>query len=149
VQRVTIDTNVFIRHDPAGFPAGFFMSAVVVQELTAGAKDAAAVRAYDHMWKWYEAAGLLLVPTGEDWWIAGKVLNSLLRGLRSHKRGRIPAISKEEQQRLLRDVLIARTARRVNAGVVTENVADFKKIKNFCDVRIIRPAEYLGILDIR
>lgn len=142
---MTYDTNVFIRYNPAGFPAGFFMSAVVVQELTAGAKDAAEVRMYDHMWKRFEAAGVLLVPTAEDWWIAGKVLNSLLRGLRSHKRGRIAAISKEEQQRLIRDVLIARTARRVNAAVVTENVADFEKIKNFCDIRIIRPAEYFKI----
>ncbi|HEX8361657.1 MAG TPA: hypothetical protein VF613_16190 [Longimicrobium sp.] len=142
---MTFDTNIFIRYNPADFPAGFFMSAVVVQELTAGAKDAAAVREYGHMWKHYEATGRLLEPTGEDWWIAGKVLNSLLRGLRSHKRGRIAAISKEEQQRLIRDVLIARTARRANAAVVTENVADFEKIKNFCDVQIIRPAEYFKI----
>ncbi|CAA9333788.1 MAG: hypothetical protein AVDCRST_MAG68-2570 [uncultured Gemmatimonadetes bacterium] len=96
----------------------------------------------------HEAAGLLLVPTGEDWWIAGKVLNSLLRGVRSHKRGRIAAISREEQQRLIRDVLIARTARRANATVVTENVADFEKIKNFCDVRIIRPTEYFDIFGV-
>jgi predicted nucleic acid-binding protein len=148
VHGVTYDTNVFIRYNPAVFPAGFFMSAVV-QESTAGAKDAAQVRIYEHMWKRYHATHRLLVPTGEDWWIAGKVLNSLLRGLRSHKRGRIASISKEEQQRLIRDVLIARTARRANAAVVTENVADFEKIKNFCDVRIIRSAEYLDIVDIR
>lgn len=145
--RVTLDTNVLIRYYPAGFPAGFFMSAVVVQELTAGAKDAAQVRAYDHMWKHMEAAGLLLVPNGEDWWLAGKVLNSLFRGLRSHKLGRIGAISKEEQQRLVRDVLIARTARRANAAVVTENVADFEKIRNFCNVRILRPAEYFDSVE--
>jgi predicted nucleic acid-binding protein len=83
------------------------------------------------------------VPTGEDWWLAGKVLNSLHRGLRSHKRGHVTAISKGEQQRILRDVLIALTARRAGATVVTENVSDFEKIRNFCNVRIVRPAEIL------
>lgn len=143
MHRVTYDTNVIIRYRPATFPAGFFMSAVVLQELTAGAKDAAEVRGHEESRKYYESRGRLLVPTGEDWWLAGKVLNSLHRGLRSHKRGRITAISKGEQQRILRDVLIALTARRAGATVVTENVADFEKIRNFCNVRIVRPAEIL------
>lgn len=85
----------------------------------------------------------LPVPSGEDWWLAGKVLNSLHRGLRSHKRGQITAISKGEQQRILRDVLIALTARRAGAAVVTENVSDFEKIRDFCNVRIVRPAQFL------
>lgn len=140
---MTYDTNVIIRYHPATFPAGFFMSAVVLQELTAGAKDAAGVREFEHYRKHYEARGRLLVPTGEDWWLAGKVLNSLHRGLRSHKRGHVTAISKGEQQRILRDVLIALTARRAGATVVTENVSDFEKIRNFCNVRIVRPAELL------
>ncbi len=140
---MTYDTNVYIRYRPATFPAGFFMSAVVLQELTAGAKDAAAVRAYEESRKYYQGLNRLLVPTGEDWWLAGKVLNSLHRGLRSHKRGHITAISKGEQQRILRDVLIALTARRAGATVVTENVSDFEKIRNFCNVRIARPAEFL------
>jgi len=140
---VTYDTNVWIRYRPATFPAGFFMSAVVIQELTAGAKDAAEVREHEETRKYYESRDRLLVPTGEDWWLAGRVLNSLHRGLKSHKRGRITAISKGEQQRILRDVLIALTARRAGATVVTENVADFEKIRNFCNVRIARPAEFL------
>lgn len=143
MHRVTYDTNVIIRYRPATFPAGFFMSAVVIQELTAGAKEAAEVREFEQFRKHYEALDRLLVPTGEDWWLAGKVLNSLHRGLRSHKRGHITAISKGEQQRILRDVLIALTARRAGATVVTENVSDFEKIRNFCNVRIVRPAEFL------
>lgn len=140
---MTYDTNVMIQYRPATFPAGFFMSAVVLQELTAGAKDAAAVRAYEQFRKHYESMDRLLVPTGEDWWLAGKVLNSLHRGLRSHKRGHVTAISKGEQQRILRDVLIALTARRAGTTVVTENISDFEKIRNFCNVRIVRPAEFL------
>ena len=90
----------------------------------------------------FEADGKLLVPTGEDWWQAGKVLNSMWRGLKSHRVGRTSAISKEEQQRLLRDVLIARTAKRANAVLVTENLADYKKISRFCDVKAISPREF-------
>jgi predicted nucleic acid-binding protein len=134
---VTYDTNIFIRYRPADLPAGFFMSAVVVQELVAGLNDAAEIHALEQLWRAREAEGRLLVPTVEDWWHAGRVLSMLRRGVRSHKAGRITAISKDEQQRILRDVLIARTAKRANVAVVTENVADFEKIRHFCNVRIL------------
>ena len=140
--RVTYDTNVFIRHDPAYFPAGFFMSAVVIQELTAGARDSAQTRRLDQARKQYEAEDRLLVPTGEDWWMAGKVLSALHRGLRSHKSGHVTAIPRGEQQRIIRDVLIARAAKRVNATVVTENLADFEKIQNFCNVKFVSPSDF-------
>ncbi|HEX2204809.1 MAG TPA: hypothetical protein VHG91_15985 [Longimicrobium sp.] len=117
------------------------MSAVVIQELTAGASDAAEVREYDVLRRRFERTGRLLVPDGEDWWMVGKILNSLLRGARSRTPGRPVAISKPEQQRLVRDVLIARSAKRVGATVVTENLADFRKIRRFCDVRVLPPTE--------
>jgi predicted nucleic acid-binding protein len=140
--RVTFDTSVFIAYKPANLPAGFVMSAVVIQELTAGARDKSDLQQYDAMRRAHEKAGTLLVPTGEDWWLAGKVLNSLLRGLKSKAGGRTPRIPKEEQQRIVRDVLIARTARRAGATLVTDNVADFKKIKRFCDVRVQSGSAY-------
>lgn len=139
---ITFDTNVLIKFHDEDYPRSYFMSAVVLQELTAGASDAAEVRAWDAYRKRYEAEGRLLVPNGEDWWMAGKILNSLHRGLKSRRAGRTGAISKEEQQRILRDVLIARTAKRANATVVTENVRDFRKIRRFCDVSVATPAEY-------
>ncbi|MGA9995734.1 MAG: hypothetical protein WBP93_09980 [Pyrinomonadaceae bacterium] len=43
----TYDTNVFIKHRPAYFPAGFVLSAVVVQELAAGAKDNSELQAWN------------------------------------------------------------------------------------------------------
>ena len=52
-------------------------------------------------------------------------------------------IPKDEQQRLLRDVLIARSAKRVNAAVVTYNRGDFEKITRFCNVRLEEPAKYV------
>lgn len=113
--RVTFDTSIFIAHKPAKLPAGFLMSVVVLQELTAGAVDKSEVQRWDASRLAHEKSGTLLVPTGEDWWLAGKVLNSLLRGLKSRAHGKTPRLPKLEQQRIIRDVLIARTAHRAGA----------------------------------
>lgn len=142
--RVVFDTDVFIKYKPAVLPAGFLLSAVVLQELTAGANDKSELQGWDDSRRRHEKAGTLLVPTAEDWWLAGKVVNSLLRGLRSTHGGRTPRVSKTEQQRIIRDVLIAQTARRAGAAVVTDNVADFAKIKRFCNVRLIKGASYFS-----
>ncbi|HEU0302757.1 MAG TPA: hypothetical protein VFR37_25065 [Longimicrobium sp.] len=136
-----MDTNVVIRHGMSNIPG--IVSAVVLQELTAGARDTAEVRRLGSVRADAEDDGVLLTPDGEDWYFAGKVLNSLYRGLRSHRRGPTPAIPREEQQRLMRDVLIARSAKRINVMVATYNAADFEKIRRFCNVRIVNPAEVL------
>lgn len=140
--KVTYDTNVFIKEKPAYFPAGFFMSAVVIQELAAGARDNSRLKELDSARRHYEKEGRLLVPTGEDWWFAGKILNSIARALRSRSGSRAAGISKAEQQRILRDVLIARTARREGVLVITSDISDFAKIQPYCNVRVKRPAEF-------
>jgi predicted nucleic acid-binding protein len=136
-RRFVVDTNVIIRDRMSEIPG--FVSAVVLQELTAGAQDTADVRRLGSMRAAAEEDGMLLTPDGEDWYEAGKVLNALHRGLRSHRAGHTQAIPKEEQHRLLRDVLIARSAKRINAEVVTYNVADFEKIRRFCNVKVVDP----------
>jgi len=140
--KVTYDTNVFIKEKPAYFPTGFFMSAVVIQELAAGALDKSRLQELDAARRYYEREGRLLVPAGEDWWIAGKVLNSLSRVQKSKPGVRKIGISKAEQQRILRDVLIARTARREGVMVITANLADFEKIKPYCNVHITHPDKF-------
>jgi predicted nucleic acid-binding protein len=142
--RVTFDTNIFIKYKPAVLPAGFLMSVVVLQELTAGALDKSELQRLDASRRAHENAETLLVPTGEDWWLAGKVLNSLLRGTRSKASGRAQRISKAEQQRIVRDVLIARTAHRAGATHITDDLSDFEKIKRFCNVRLLPGAAYFN-----
>ena len=142
---VTFDTSIFISYKPRDLPAGFRMSAVVIQELTAGAIDGSEVQRWNAARVAHEKAGTLLVPTGEDWWLAGKVLNSLLRGMKSQRGGRTPKLSPSEKQRIIRDVLIARTSRAARALLVTDNIHDFKKIKRFCDVRTVRGPEFFGL----
>lgn len=136
-----VDTNVIIRHEMSDIPG--LVSSVVLQELTAGARDTAEVRRLGAVRAAAEDGGVLLTPDGEDWYQAGRVLNALRRGLPSGRSGRTSAIDKGEQQRLLRDVLIARSARRVNAPVVTYNAGDFAKIRRFCNVRVEDPVEFV------
>lgn len=140
-RRFVLDTNVIIRHGMSSIPG--LVSAVVLQELTSGARDSAEVRRLGVMRVDAEEESVLLTPDGEDWYHAGKVLNALLRGLRSRRPGRSPGIDKGEQQRLLRDVLIARSARHVNAAVVTYNSGDFDKIRRFCNVAVLDPTDFL------
>lgn len=142
---VTFDTCIVIsRRSP--FPSrGFRMSAVVIHELTTGADDNAEVRYWDSIRQEYEKDKKLLVPNGEDWFLAGKVLNSLQRGRKARNKGKTPKISAEESRRIMRDVLIARTARRENALLVTDNLADFEKISSFCKVRIVTGKEFFGV----
>jgi predicted nucleic acid-binding protein len=120
------------------------MSAVVMQELAAGARDKSELQRLDAARQAFEKAGTLLVPTGEDWWLAGKVLNSLLRGLKSRRGGLTPKLPAVEKQRIIRDVLIARTARRAGALLITDNVKDFKTIARFCAVRLMLGEKYFS-----
>ena len=43
---VCFDTSIFIAYKPTRLPAGFLLSAVVVQEMTAGAADRAEVNSW-------------------------------------------------------------------------------------------------------
>lgn len=87
------------------------MTAVVLHELAVGAADAKDLRDLEVRRRDYERNGTLLVPNGEDWFIAGKVLNSLQRGRKAANKGKTPKISADESRRIMRDVLIARTCK--------------------------------------
>lgn len=141
---ITYDTCIMIQHKPRAFPNGFRMSAIVIQELTVGASDSKEVNAWKNTAKAYEKKKKLLVPTGDDWWFAGKVLNSLLRGLKSNQGGETPKLHPNEKHRIIRDVLIAVTAKRVGATIVTDNLKDFEMIQRFCAVKIISGKDHFG-----
>lgn len=141
---ITFDTCIFIKYQPSTLPKGFRMTAVVLQELTVGANDNTEVKYWNEVRKAREKDGTLIVPNAEDWYMAGKVLNSLLRGLKSENAGKTPKLSADEIQRITRDVLIARTAKRESALLVTDNIADFEKIKKFCNVKTISGKYFFG-----
>lgn len=141
----TLDTCIIIKYQPLINPRGFRMTAVVLHELTVGARDAKEIRNFETRRLDYERKGILLVPNGEDWFIAGKVINSLQRGRKTANKGKTPKISADESRRIMRDVLIARTAKRANSLLVTDNVADFEKIQGFCKVKVVTGSDFFGI----
>jgi predicted nucleic acid-binding protein len=144
VAPIVFDTNIWIAYQPQTFPRSLHMSVVVLQELLAAAVDAADVKKQEAAKQQFEREGKLLVPTADDWIEAGKVLNSLLRGLKSKRGGKTPRLHPQDKQRIIRDVLIARTVKRVGALLVTDNAHDFKIIKQFCNVRTKSGREYFS-----
>jgi predicted nucleic acid-binding protein len=142
--KVTYDANIYIRYKRQPIPRSFYLSAVVLQELVAGADNTSAIKELERLGHLYRRLNRLLVPNEEDWWHAGLVLNALQRGRRSRKTGKIPKISPAEKYRIINDILIARTAKRAGVTLVTDNLHDFKKICNFCDVKVISGHKYFS-----
>lgn len=93
------DSNIWIARSADTLPRQHMMSSVVLQELLAGAVDKTAVQKYEAMKRGYEKADKLLVPDGDDWFAAGRILNALLRGLKSKRGGTIPKLPYQEQYR--------------------------------------------------
>lgn len=120
------------------------MSAAVLQELTTGSRDAREVSAWRLMEHGYENRGALLVPTGEEWWQAGKVLNALLRGEKRKSGGRTPKLASDEKNRLVRNILVAVTVKRANALLETLNVKDFRRIARYCRVRVLSGKDHFA-----
>ena len=141
---IVFDTSVLIAFKPK-LPPGSYFCIVVIQELMAGARDGSELKSWEATAKGLEKESRLLVPTTEDWLLAGRVLNSLLRGLKSKRSGKTPRLHPHDIQRIIRDVLIARCVRRANALLVTNNVRDFERIRRFCNVRIQPGREFFQL----
>jgi predicted nucleic acid-binding protein len=141
----TYDTSVFISRKLTDFrtmPHGFLLSAVVLMELSAAANDVSLRRFYERMFWQYEKDGLLIVPSAEDWLLASKILFLLTHARRRSQKGKLRALPPGASQRLALDVLIAVSARRWKAHVVTENWSDFKVIQRYCNTTVIKAANF-------
>lgn len=142
--KVTFDSDVFMRRRPAKLPTGFYMSAVVLEELAAGAQDGSVLKELEAALKNYQKAERLLVPTAEDWFLAGKVIYALQQGVKSKKTGDKPPMHPDVRPRIINDVLIARSAKRAGVTVVTYNVRHFEQIQRYCAVKLVNAADYFG-----
>lgn len=141
--KIIFDASIIIKYKLEAI-ANNYLSAVVLQKIVAGASDKTEISLWQATRKFYERNNRLLVPTGEDWLEAGRILNALLRGLKSKNKGRTPRLPPEDKHRIVRDVLIARTAKRESATIVTDNIQDFKAIQRFCACKFISGEEYFG-----
>ena len=95
-------------------------SAVVFAELKAGANQAAEAKRLDTLKDLFHAHSRLLTPSFADWNLAGEVLVRLRKKFHLEGRG---------LNRIFNDVLIALSARRIGAVVITSNSTDFIRIR--------------------
>ena len=104
-----------------------YMSAVVLEELYAGALDVYSVKLLDKMYDTFSEMSRLLIPDSADWQKGGKVIAQL---------GSKYGFEQLYLSRLTNDVLIAATARKMGAVVATNNKKDFLRIQEYIDFKI-------------
>ena len=140
----TYDTSVIIARrsiDLRARPGGLLLSSVVLMELTASSKDDSQRKAYEYLFREYQLDDSLIVPNDADWLFAGKILFWLTQRRRVAE-GALRRLGPGMSQRIAMDALLATSARRRKAAVVTENWNDFKAIQRFCDVKLIKGSDF-------
>lgn len=141
----TYDTSVLISRKLTDFhemPQNFLMSAVVQMELIAGAEDPSRRKFYERAFQEYQKDNLLIVPNDNDWLLTSRILYLLTHARRRSQRGKLQRLPPGASQRLALDVLIAVSARRWKAQVVTENWKDFKAIQRYCNTTIVKATSF-------
>jgi predicted nucleic acid-binding protein len=130
------DTSIYIPFINKGMPhpvfAGsaspvLYMSMVVLAELYAGSHDANSIKLVDRLHNTFLSVRRLCVPNNEDWRKTGIIMAKL---------GQKYGFEAKYISRIQNDILIACSARRIGAFVVTSNKKDFLRIKEFMDFRI-------------
>jgi predicted nucleic acid-binding protein len=139
----TYDTSTIVSRSLTDLPNNFLLSGVVLMELMASAKDGSQRKVYEALYREYRLDNTLIVPVAEDWLRASQVLFWLTQERRrSAGGGRLPRLKPGDSQRMALDALIAASARRWKATIVTENWDDFKAIQRYCKVRIIKGSDF-------
>lgn len=118
-----LDTSVYIGHWERGLHEealsrirkAFVVrhSAVVLSELRRGARTPESRKLVDAL---FRLATIRWAPTAEDWWEAGRLIQRI---------GDAQRWDRSKRQDFQNDTLIALTARRHGAAVVTANRSDF------------------------
>ena len=140
----TYDTSVIVSRKLSlhGMPRNFVMSAIVMLELMSSAADSSRRKAYERSYREFQEDNVLIVPNVDDWLLAAKIMFLLTEDRRREGRGKLKRLPVGASHRLALDVLIAVSARRWKAHVVTENWADFKAIQRYCNATIIKAAQF-------
>jgi predicted nucleic acid-binding protein len=138
----TYDTSVIISRKITDLPDSFLMSAIVLLELTANAKDDSQRKLYERLFRQYRQGNSLIVPDDDDWLLASKVLYWLTHARKRVLKGKLKRLQRGASQRMALDVLIAVSARRWGATVITENWDDFKAIQRYCNTRVAKASDF-------
>jgi predicted nucleic acid-binding protein len=141
----TYDTAVMISRRPLDLllsTKGVALSSVVLLELMASATDNSSRKLYEGLFQGFGQDNRLIVPNKADWLYASKILYWLSHRRRRTEGGRLRALAPGISQRMALDALIAVSARRWEAAVVTENWDHFKAIQYFCSVKLIKASDF-------
>jgi hypothetical protein len=141
----TYDTSVLVSRKQTellAMPSSFLMSAIVLMELSSSAPDLSRRNLYETLFRSFQKEQRLIVPDVEDWLLTSKILFLLTNSRRRLEHGRLKRLPPGASQRMALDVLIAVSARRLKAAVVTENWADFKAIQRYCNVTVIKASKF-------
>jgi predicted nucleic acid-binding protein len=130
-----LDSSVYIGHWERGSyeqvlstVQGTFIirhSAVVLSELRRGVRTREAQRLVDAL---YRRASIRWEPTTADWWEAGRLIRTI---------GDVQRWDRNKRRDFQNDALIALTARRHGAAIVTANAADFELLAKELPVSIL------------
>jgi len=137
-----LDTNIYFAaiYDPAFLPRyqdylrriapRTYLSSVVRYELLQGAKGDLARARISRATQQLERVGRVVSPTHDDWVRAGRIQGKLWDEQPSLR-----------AKKLQNDILIACTARRIGAAIVTENIADFVLVRRYLAHQVLTPAQ--------
>ena len=130
-----LDTNVYIDHWEHGLyqetldnlRRAYIIrhSAVVLSELRRGARDRDAQRLVTRL---FELATVRWEPSVADWWEAGRLVRSI---------GDKQDWDINKRRDFQNDALIALTARRHGATVVTVNISDFELLRSELRISVL------------
>jgi predicted nucleic acid-binding protein len=129
----TYDTSVIISRklfDLRIRTKDLVLSSVALLEMTASATDDSQRKEWEEMFVKYWRDNALIV------------LYRLTHRRRRVDGGRLRQLAPGVSQRMALDALIAASARRWKAAVVTENWDHFKAIQYFCGVKLIKASEF-------
>ncbi len=145
MSRPVFDMNVFVQYKKSISDYHFSkmaLSSVVLYELTATTIDKSEWQKFTLWRKAFTRLERYLVPNSDDWWEASKIASRIRHGEKSQAGGKTP--KNPYVQKLQNDILIARTAFAQNFFVVTSNLTDFQKIRQFLNVEIVAAEEYFS-----
>jgi predicted nucleic acid-binding protein len=134
VPKYVFDTNLVISkvYDPYNLPETTYVSSVVIFELMTSCNNLRERRAYEASWRDMKKAGLLLVPTEDDWLLSSKISFALAQERKQQSGGQSPKLSSKVKQEIAMDCLLALSATREGVTVLTLNRHDFDYIKRHC-----------------
>jgi len=137
VFKALLDTSVYIpyinqgmTHPALEFTARtsvLYMSAVVMEELYAGAFDGSTKRLLDRIFTGFQKLGRIISPDASEWQRAGRTVVAI---------GQKYGFEQIFLARLVNDILIALCARRVGAMLFTRNRKDYLRIREYVDFKI-------------